>query len=329
MIIVTESVAKQVVGVDDAIAAVEAAFRAYDQGQSAVFDVARGTGSDPSHAFAVKSGREGSIPRLGLKSGSYCPANRLAGRAAHSSTVLLIDDRTGAAHALVAANHLNGMRTAASDALAVRHLARSDARILSVVGAGHQAVYEVEAIMRVRPIEAVLVATRSAERLDRFCAEFKARTGLDVQAVSLEEAARLADILVTVTPSVAPLIAREWVKPGTHISAMGADAVGKQELAIDLVAVAQVYVDVPAQARSIGECQHAFAAGLLGNSRIERFTLGGLVSGRLRGRADPDPITLFDSSGMALQDIAVANLAASRAAAAGLAVEIDMLSEGH
>ena len=139
--------------------------------------------------------------------------------------------------------------------------------------------------------------------------------GLDFVAETERQAAvRAADVLITVTPSQKALVDRAWVRPGTHISAMGADTKGKQELDPELVAAASVFVDEAAQAVSIGECQHAHAAGLLDESDI-KGAIGAVIAGTLEGRRTPDEITLFDGTGVALQDLVVANLAVRLATA--------------
>jgi ornithine cyclodeaminase len=127
----------------------------------------------------------------------------------------------------------------------------------------------------------------------------------------LEELTAGADVVITATSASEPLIRASLIRPGTHIAAIGADTKGKQELDAEIVARAAVYVDSIDQAVAIGECQHAFAAGLLRRGDI-RGTLGGLITGRDKGRTDDREITLFDSTGIALQDIAVAALAVRR-----------------
>lgn len=128
-------------------------------------------------------------------------------------------------------------------------------------------------------------------------------------------------MLITVTPSSVPLIRREWIRTGVHINAMGADTTGKQELEVELVAAACVIVDDIQQAISIGECQHAYACGLLKAENLN-FTLGGLVSGAQQ-RTATDDITIFDGTGIALQDLAVAAFAYRRALERGLGYACD------
>jgi alanine dehydrogenase len=321
MRLITERQVQQYVTIEAIIASIELAFKALDRGQSAIFPVVSGTGSDPANFIGVKSGRDGSTGMFGVKAGAYNPFNRQRGMKTHTSVTLLIDDLTSTPVAVVQADYLNGMRTAAADALAVRELARADAATLGVIGAGSQAVFEIEAIMTVRKIERVLAGARSLESGENFARRVQEKLGLRVELASIEETVR--DILVTVTPSTTPLFDSAWVRPGTHISAMGADNVGKMELPVDLVAVSQLYVDYPDQAALIGEAQHVFNAGHISLDQLRERSLGALLNGRVAGRLSPDAITVFDSSGIAVQDVAAAQTAVTIVSAAEPALTED------
>lgn len=309
MLVITTDQIRKFVEFEDIIDAIEDAFRAEGDGRSAVFPVARGTGSDPTHIVAVKSGRDGSTNLIGVKVASYVPSNRARGLASHTSTTLLIDDETADVLAVVEAGYLNGMRTAAANAVAVRALARPEAAVLSVIGLGAQAVFEAGAVCLVRPIEKIYAASRSASSNEQFCKAVQARTGLPVAIVDAEEAVRRAEILVTVTPSTEPLFEADWVQPGTHISAMGADNVGKMELPVELVARSTLVMDLPAQAIVLGEAQHVARLGLVARDDMLERSLGALLCGRIPGRRSADDITVFDSSGIAVQDVAAACIA--------------------
>lgn len=307
-VITTEQI-KQHVEIKQIIAAIAEAFEAEGAGRSAVFPVARGTGSDPTHIMAVKSGRDGSTNLIGVKVASYVPSNRKRGLASHTSTTLLIDDETAEVLAVVEAGYLNGMRTAAANAVAVRALARPDANILGVIGLGAQAVFEVEAVCQVRQIDKIYVASRSPASNEAFRQAVHARTGRSVSIVDLEETVRLANILVTVTPSTEPLFEANWVQPGTHISAMGADNVGKMELPAELVARSTLVMDLPSQAIVLGEAQHVVRLGLVSSDMLLERSLGAVLCGRIAGRQSANEITIFDSSGIAVQDVAAAHAA--------------------
>jgi ornithine cyclodeaminase len=316
---VSEDVAAEVVTMAEAIGAVEAMFVEYGRGLAEVFPVAQGRGPEADTSFSVKSGLIAGSRKVGLKVGSYWPGNRARGLAAHASTTLLLDPDTGYPEALVAASHLTCLRTAASDAVAVKHLSRPDSRTLAVFGAGHQAWFEVLAVREVRPIGRVFVVNRSGQAAEAFARRIREELGLEASGVSARDALAEADIAVTVTASRGPLFAATLVRPGTHVSAMGADQPGKQELDTALLAGAALFADVPAQAVSIGECEAAFKAGLVA---AERITPIGAVLNGAAGRTSPDQVTVYDSSGMALQDLAVASLALRKAEEQGLVMTV-------
>lgn len=316
---VSEDVAAGVVTMAEAIGAVEAMFAEYGRGLAEVFPVAQGRGPDAETSFSVKSGLIAGSRKVGLKVGSYWPANRARGLAAHASTTLLLDPDTGYPEALVAASHLTCLRTAASDAVAVKRLSRPDSRTLAVFGAGHQAWFEVLAVREVRPLDRVYVVNRSEQAAEEFARRIREELGLDAASASAREALARADIAVTVTASRGPLFDAAWVRPGTHVSAMGADQPGKQELDTALVAGARLFADVVAQSLVIGEYEAARKAGLVDEGRVT--PIGAVLNGA-PGRTSNDQITVYDSSGMALQDLAVASLALRKAGELGLVVTV-------
>jgi len=311
MIVVGEDEAARRVDLATAMAAVEAAFVAQHRGEAQAFPVALGHGSRPQDIFAVKSAVLPALGLVGLKVGTNWPGNRALGLPTHGSTTLLLDDATGAPRALVAATHLTALRTAAADGLACDRLARPDAEVLAVVGAGHQAWFEILAVTAVRPIREVRIWSRDPGRAEALAARAAAHLGLPARTPGLEACVRGADIVVTVTAAREPLVRRAWLAPGTHISAMGADAPGKQELEVAVAAEARLFADAPLQACTIGELQAAARAGLVTPEAVT--PLGAVLDGPRPAPRDPGGLTLFDSSGIALQDLAVAALAAGLA----------------
>jgi alanine dehydrogenase len=309
VIFVSEEQVRAHVPFSAVLEAVARAFVAFEAGESMILPVVRGHGGGREHFFGVKAGRDGSIPILGLKAGSYVPDNPTRGLPAHSSTTLLLDDITGQPVAVVQANYLNGLRTSAVNALAVRALAREDASTLGIIGIGGQAVFEALAVAHVRPIRRILAVGSSPERRSSFADAIRERLDIPVTFVEASVAARDADVLVTVTPARSPVVRAEWVRPGTHISAMGADNIGKQELDVELVRRAECWVDHPEQSVTIGEMQHACRAGLVSVESLRGRTLGGILRTGTRGRRSAEEITIFDSSGLAIQDLAAAHLA--------------------
>ncbi|WP_245847864.1 ornithine cyclodeaminase family protein [Lentzea kentuckyensis] len=279
--------------VDDelALAAAREAFLATTTGST--FPVVIGHSSVPHNRFTLKSGSAGDL--AGVKIGSFWPDNTELPR--HSSTIVLLDPATGRLSAVVEAATANAYRTAAADALAVDTLARTDSRTLTVIGTGHQALHEVRAVSRVRPIARVLVVGRRADAALAFTAEVTAQTGLPAEPADARAGVSAADVLVTATTAREPLFEAEWVRPGTHISAMGADGPGKQELPPALYDRASLFCDLPEQSRAIGEFQHA---------SVTPVALGAVLAGAAAGRTSAEQITVFDSSGFALQDLTLA-----------------------
>jgi len=322
MIVVSEQDARALVSVEDAIAAVEKTFAAMARGHARNYPVVREAVGYRDAVFGVKTGADTQAPLLGLKAGGYWPQNLAQGLGNHQSATLLFDPETGRARALVSANYLTGIRTGAAGAIATRHLSRADSCVLGLIGAGAQAEYQLRATLAVRPIRQVVAWSPSAQRLAAFGAIVH-ELGLEfVAAADCRRVAEAADVLITVTPSREPLVRKAWVRPGTHVNAMGADTRGKQELDPLLVASGAVFVDEAAQALTIGECQHAFAAGLITADSF-RGSIGQLVAGLCEGRRCEAEVTVFDGTGVALQDLVVADLAVQLAQQGGGCTVID------
>jgi alanine dehydrogenase len=301
-------------------AAVAAVYAAMADGAANNFPVVRERLGHADAIFGFKSGFDRSQLALGVKAGGLWPGNKARGLANHQSTVLLFDADSGAPHALVRATYLTALRTAAASAISIRHLARADATTLGILGAGGQAAFQVRAALAERPFTRLIIASRSLGPAEALAAAL-ADTGLAISIASAEDMARAADVIITVTPSFQALIADDWVRPGTHLACMGADTRGKQEVAPALVARARRFVDDVGQAITLGECQHAHAAGLIDAATLT--PIGAVINGSSAGRTADDEITLFDSTGVGLQDIAAARLALDLAQQAGRATVLE------
>ena len=321
MIVISEQDARALVSIEAAIEAVEQSFAAMARGQARNYPVVRELVGYRDAVFGVKTGCDTAAPILGLKAGGYWPHNLAQGLGNHQSSTLLFDPDTGRASALVSANDLTGVRTGAASAIATKHLSRPDASVLGLIGAGVQSQYQLRATLAVRPIRKVCAWNPSADKLAAF-GRLVQELGLEFVAADRQAVAASADILITVTPSQQALVEKAWIRPGTHISAMGADTRGKQELDPLLVAAAVLFVDEAAQAISIGECQHAFSAGLITQQSF-RGSLGQVIAGLCDGRRSASEITLFDGTGVALQDLVVADLAVRLARQRGVGSVVD------
>ena len=264
---------------------------------SNLFPVVLGYASERTNRFTIKSGSNATL--AGLKVGTYFPSNDLADLPRHSSIILLFDQAKGRVGAIVEGSRLNAYRTAAADAVATAVLSRPDAKVLAIFGNGHQAAYDVEAVLRIRSIRKILVVGRSEDRTEAFASKMR-DAGLPAKTCTAEKACKDADIIITATTSTTPLFNAEWVRPGTHISCMGSDAVGKQELPPNIFGRAHLFCDIPEQSVRIGEFQHTEDG-----RRIA--PIGSVLSGTVPGRRTPEDITIFDSSGISLQDLYIAD----------------------
>jgi len=274
--------------------AVKAAFSAVQEQHSSIFPVVNASGPIEGSIFSLKSACTNQL--LGWKMGSYWPYNNQLGLPNHGTHIFLLSPDTGKMKAILAASLVNAYRTAAADAIAVDLLARQDSSVLALFGAGHQAKYEALAISKVRNLSKVLIVGRNQTNANQLAQELS-KEGLTTDIKAAQEACESADIIVTVTTSTDPLFESSWVKPGTHISAMGADKIGKQELPPSLFENAILYCDHLPQSKTIGEFQHA--------PDKEIYQIGDKLQLIERNKND---ITIFDSSGIAYQDLYIAQI---------------------
>jgi len=229
------------------------------------------------------------------------------------ATMVLSDPQNGFPTALLDGTPLTAVRTGAAAAVATDYLAVADADSFGVVGAGVQASTQLTAVATVRDVSEVVVADRDAERAAAFADAHGDE--FDVRAGTIAEAGH-CDVLSTVTPVEEPIVGADDVGPETHVNAIGADAPGKHELADELLTGAKIVVDDREQATHSGEINVPYAAGVLDDADVHA-TVGEVVTGRATGREPADGVTVFDSTGLAIQDVAAAHVAYERATAAG------------
>jgi ornithine cyclodeaminase len=230
---------------------------------------------------------------------------------------------SGALRAVLAADYLGMMRTGAASGVAARHLARPEAEVMGLIGAGWQAEGNLAAVAAVRRLKRVKVFARKAERLAAFCAKMSGQLGLDVvPASSPEEAVRGSDIVSTVTTAASPHFDAAWLSPGAHINAAGSNSLIRREIGEDTLKLCRpIVVDsVDTALKEAGDLLPLLEKGRLGERRL--VELGDVILGRRPGRRTPEDITLFESQGMAIQDIAVAVRLEALAREQGLGVEL-------
>lgn len=242
-------------------------------------------------------------------------------------SVMLYSAHDGSLEALIEADWLGRMRTGAASGVATNHLARPEANLVGLIGTGGQARTQLMAMAAVRPLKGARVYGRDAERCRVFCEDMTTLLGCDVRpAASAEAAVREAEIVVTVTTAAEPVLRGAWLRPGTHVNAVGSNWANRRELDDEAVRRASVVaVDDPEQAKlEAGDLLIPAAAGQFDLARM--VPLAKIVAGQARGRSTPEEITLFKSLGIGLEDVAVARHTVEMARQRGLGQELDFLS---
>jgi alanine dehydrogenase len=299
------------------IAAVEQAFRLHGEGKAGAPGV-MGV-HVPGGGFHVKAGvLDLRRSYFALKVNANFPDNPARhGLPTIQGVVVLADAERGTPLAVIESGEITALRTAAATAVAVKYLARPDARTATIVGCGVQGAVQLRAVHLVRPLERAIACDMNAPRADAFAGALSAELGIPVRAErNVAAAARMSDIVVTCTPSRAPLLGADDVGAGAFVAAVGADNPEKQELAPALLAASTIVVDVLEQAATMGDLHHALAAGAVSRAAVHA-ELGEIVAGKKPGRRASDERIVFDSTGMALQDVAAAAAVYERAVAAG------------
>jgi ornithine cyclodeaminase len=321
LLIVPEHLIADLISAQDCFAAVEQVFAAMARDTAYNFPVIREAIGHADALYGFKSGFDRESLALGLKSGGFWPRNADKGLTNHQSTIFLFDSDTGRCRAVVGGNLLTALRTAAASAVSIRHLARPNARVLGMIGAGHQSTFQLRAALDQRDFDRVVGWNLNPADLDRL-AKVADERGIPFQAVDLDQLGAQADVIITITSSFAPILQAAQVRPGTHLACMGTDTKGKQEVEAALLGKASVFTDEVAQSVTIGEAQHAVAQGLIAPDDITQ--IGAAINGDRPGRVSDDQITLFDGTGVGLQDLAVASAAVDLAVERGIAIAVQI-----
>ena len=309
-----ESDVRQLLTMPLAIEAVEEAHRELSLGRAV--DVPRQRTRLPQTALHILQGALPGRDAIGYK--AYT-SNRSGVR----FLVHLFSASTGVLRVVLEADLLGMMRTGAASGVATRWLARPDAEILGLFGSGWQSEGHLEAIAAVRPLRRVKVFSRNAERLAAFCEKMSQRLKIEVVAAgSPEETVRGSDIVSTVTTAATPLFDAKWLSPGTHINAAGSNSLIRREVGEDVLKICRpIVVDsVETALKEAGDLLPVLEKGRLSERQL--VELGEVILGRHSGRSKPEDITLFESQGMAVQDIAVAVRLEALAREQGLGIEL-------
>jgi len=309
---------------DECIHTVEEAFKLHAKGEIAP------PGMLGVHAreggFHMKAGLMdfGGRSYFAAKTNANFPQNiKRSGLPLIQGTIVLCDAENGYPLALMDSIEISIVRTGAATAVAAKYLARADSKVATICGCGNQGRVSLKAIMKVRPLEIVHAFDSDHAQAERFARELTEELGIQVKAVAdLGEAVRGSDICVTCTPSKQYFLKREYVSPGTFIAAVGADNEEKQELDPTLMVSNKIVVDILEQSATIGDLHHALEKGLVTRGDVHA-ELGEVIAGTKVGRADKDEITIFDSTGTALQDVIAAVIVYEKAVSAGIGLRLN------
>lgn len=314
LLILDAAAVRDLVTMPQVIDAVENAFLAYGRGEAQM---------PPKVYLQVPDGDFRAMPAYvagaaGVKWVNVHPQNpSRAGLPTVMALIIYSDPATGAPLALLDGTLITRYRTGAAAAVATRRLARADAGTIGVVGCGGQSEAHLRALIAVLLPRRVYLADAQAANAERLTKRF---ADFDCRVVDVETACG-ADVVSTLTPSRHPFVKRAWLRPGCHVNAVGADAPGKQELETKVVLGARVFVDDWEQASHSGEINVPFSQGRL---KTVAGTLSDILCGRVAGRTGPDEITVFDSTGLAIQDIAAARLVYTEARRRGVGLDVNL-----
>ena len=323
-LVLTRRDVQELLGTAECIAAVEAAFRLHGEGRSlspAVLSVRATEGGFHMKAAGLKLGRL----YFAAKTNANFSANpERHGLPAIQGVIVLCDGDNGCPLAIMDSMEVTARRTGAATAVAAKWLARRSASTATICGCGSQGREQLRALACVLPLRRAFAFDRDAAQSVVFAQDLSAELGFEVTpTVDHVEAVRSSDVCVTCTPSRTPFLMREHVRPGTFVAAVGADSSDKQELDPLLMAAAVVVVDVLEQCASIGDLHHALEAGALTREAVHA-ELAEVVTGRKAGRRSEEEITVFDSTGTAIEDVAAAAIVYERALASGRGLAVDL-----
>jgi ornithine cyclodeaminase/alanine dehydrogenase-like protein (mu-crystallin family) len=303
----------RLIDIESCIDVVEQAFRLHADGRTTRPGVL-GTHVDGGGFHVKTAGLAHDRLYFAAKVNANFPANpSLRGLPTIQGAVLLFDAASGAPLAIMDSIEITRLRTAAASAVAAKHLSRTNARVLTMIGCGAQAAAHVRALVAVRRLERIFAFDTAPRRASSLADRMRSRDGIDVTPVDdYRRAMSESDIVVTCTPARVPIVGSGDLPPGVFVAAVGADSEDKHEIDVHALAECAVVADIIEQCAAIGELHHALEAGVMTLTDV-RADLAGVVSGANAGRVSDTERVVFDSTGTALQDVAAAALAYERA----------------
>jgi len=332
--VLNQEVLKETLEMKEVILAVEKAYTLKAQNRTELFPMVFHEFNPGVADMDIKSGHLKDEGIFGLKLVSWFGENKEKDLPLLFGTTLIFDDKTGMPLALLNADYITGMRTGAAGAIGAKYLAKKNSKSLLMVGTGHVAQFQILATLIALPsIEKVRVYNpRSVERTTAYASKiknilknsFNFESDVEFEAVNnLKDAVSNSDIIITATPSREPMILKDWIKPGTHFSCVGSDMEGKQEIDENIFIDAKIIVDDITQAINVGETETAIKKNIIKESDL-LGEMGDIILGNVNGRTSDNDITIFDSTGIALQDLITSKLALDLAEKKNLGISIKL-----
>lgn len=313
----------KILNMADVIMGVEEVYRTKAQGEAAAWPLVEYTFKNGG-VMDIRSGAVfGTVNAHGAKLLNNFPENAKENIPVFTGTLMTFDSNTGLPVGVMDASYITSLRTGAAAAIGAATLARKDSKTLLLVGAGRQSIYLLGATLLKMPgLERVIVsdpidydnAVRFAETIrERLKEELAIETGVSFEAAqNLKEAVSESDVILTITRSTKPLIMKEWLKPGTHLSCVGADMVGKEEIDPEIFRTARAFADDAKQCCTVGEMEIPAKMGIISADSI-CGEIGQVLIGQVEGRLTDEDITVFDATGLAALDLVTAKIAVKAA----------------
>lgn len=334
-LILTREDVKKVIDMKETIEAVRNVYKLKTEGKTVIWSLVNYEFEDEHGAMDIRSGYVKGEQLHGLKMLNNFPGNREKGLQPFNGIMMVYDSNTGIPIGILDASYITCMRTGAAGAIGLDALARKDAKTLMLLGAGKQAPFQIAASLTLRPkLETVYIVDpinfSAAQKLaSEICEILKKDFQMNCSHISflakesIEDAVRCSDAIITVTPSRKPLIQKEWLKAGTHLSCLGSDMETKQEIESCIFAGAKIYTDDKAQCIRVGEIEIPIKKGIISAENI-CGEIGDLLSGKVVGRENDEEITVFDGTGLYILDLVTAKVAIKKAKESGLGFEMNL-----
>ncbi|USG66965.1 ornithine cyclodeaminase family protein [Brevibacillus ruminantium] len=346
--VINQKTIEQILDMKSVIEKVEQAYTLKAQQEATLFPLVFHEFEPGKADMDIKSGHLTGANIFGMKLVSWFGGNTEKNLPQLIGTVMVLDSRTGVPKGILSGEHITCMRTGAAGGIGAKYLARPESEHLLVIGSGHQAPFQILAtLVSMENVKKVSVYNaRSYERAEAFCEKiqekllnmialqfndqdelretYSKRCQIEfVPVENIEQTTREADIIITATSARQPLIQKDWVKPGTHITCIGADMEGKQEIDERLFPGARVFVDDVTQSVNVGELETAIKKAIV-TPEVIVAEIGEVILGRVAGRQSAVEITIFDSTGIAIQDLLTADLVLAEAEKLGAGTVVEL-----